>query len=347
MNTLPSLGILSALLLATGCSKERSEAPALTSSRTTRFEPTRPDEINVLIRTFQRQKDLFHQRSTEDLGERPLAEAVWMSEADANYEQADASVGTDNMTGGTLDLILPVHPKDDGGLWVDNEDLIAKQDEFLEQLSEAAEGRRIYLVDIELKGSSESEAQLQAAWKMFMADGSRGFAAEVVAPGYVGCYKAMGPSTTDDAADVMSYKLKNWYHIYPANTYFTSVSSPIVTTFNSYVWNGAMGDPVYAGTPTTQFDGQGPGWLHSGGNSSNEICFPDYWNKHQGMRAYLGQTPPGTEIFDEVYYSSYNPPQAGPGGAAPTPEDYGSVYYPMGPYYHRWVWRYGVKMIRH
>ncbi|MBS1583647.1 MAG: hypothetical protein JST66_15720 [Bacteroidetes bacterium] len=333
-HSLSSLYAISALLLVAGCSKERGE-PTPDIATNVPFSPQQA-QIDVLLGQFQHQRAIFRSRSSDDLGERPLNEAVWLSEADANYMKCDPSANEGEATEGTIDLTLPVHQGEGGSLWVNNRDLLTKQEELLSELTEVRQGGTLYLVHIDMQEASSELVALRASWTKITSNEDRG----IIEPD-PGCWKALVGnveiSPRNDAADVMKSKMRD-LHTYPLGTYFVSVSLPQIIGDNTQVWTGLNNYPVYAGTPTTQYDGQGPGWIHSGWNSPTELCFPNYWSRYLTMKQFFAPPSsfePGREVIWEDWSADYAVLSGGP-------MDYGSPYYPMGPYHHTWVWKHGI-----
>lgn len=335
---------ISALLILAGCSKEKAGSPSqVASSSIMDFDP-HVDQIRGLIRDFQHLKELYRSRDGDDLGERPLNEAVWMSEADANYTLCDASAEGMDRTDGTIEFTLPLHQKEDGSLWVNNNDLLGNQEVLLTDLREATGGQQVYLVDVQMTSANGEEARMQASWVILSGTDDRAhIPIDMPTPTYTGCWPAMGPDPSlDDGADVMRIKLKK---IYPVGTYFTSVSKVDgVTDITVYGLGPAPTYyTVYYGTKATLFPGIGPGWIHTGQNASNEICFPDYWNKFVLLRdryADPSSFTGGREIIINDFRANYSPLSGGP-------MNYGSPYYPMGPYHHSWTYQTGIPMTGH
>lgn len=89
---------------------------------------------------------------------------------------------------------------------------------------------------------------------------------------------------------------------------------------------GQGGYVVYLGTDDLL---GGPDWLESD-QSFEQVCFPDYWNRHLALKQwYYDQfLPTPGRVLIQQYYTTFNLPRIG------GPMDYGSPYYPMGPYDH-------------
>lgn len=318
---------LALLVLLCACKKDIPTSPPPSVVRT--FEPAIA-EIPELLANFHQLKERFHSGLRSDLGERPLEEAIWISEADANYEKADPSAGESEFPEGAISYALETYQKEDGSWWISNEELIAKQEDLLSELDVELNGVPAYLIDVEAVGATEGEMQLAASWKSMVA-----IPMDMILPSYTGCWPALGPEDyLDDAADVMNVKL-HFMHLYPFGTYFVSVASTIMTV-NSIVDADDNGYPIYAGTSESL---GGPAWLHSGLNLPDQICFPEYWDKYLEMKAWVAQPAPGHEIIRELYGAGYDVVAGGP-------MDYGSPYYPMGAYHHGWRRWIGIPMTR-
>ena len=235
------------------------------------------------------------------------------------------------MTEETSTFYLPYTQDQVGLLWIATSDLVIAQQSLLAELGVDLGNDKAYFVNMELVSTANGMAEVEVKWLKILS-GFIGF------PSYTGCWLAYSADTysNDDARDVMNVKL-SVEHCYPAGTYFISISPLLIQTTNSIVGYDGVFYPIYAGTSEAL---GGPAWLHSGWNATNEICFPDYWDKHLAMRNFFaGNLMPDHEVFWGEYESWYSPT---PG----SPMDYGSPYYPMGPYYHGWGYRTGIRMMR-
>lgn len=99
-------------------------------------------------------------------------------------------------------------------------------------------------------------------------------------------------------------------------------------------YNNLGGYTVYLGTDELN---SGPDWLESDHSYAN-VCFPDYWNKFLAMKAwYIAQytAQSGMVLVDKRYETNYSL-------LSGYPMDYGSPYYPMGPYEHNFIYRRGL-----
>lgn len=334
--SLVPLCVVSTLLLLAGCSKEGPGSPSQVASSSTMEEFDPPAErIAGLIEDFQHLKERYHSRDAEELGERPLTDAVWTSEADANYMKGDASVNTGFYKQDSVEFTLPVHQKEDGSLWVHNADLIAKQEELINTINGSTHGAKVFWASVELGGTSGENASLKAEWiKMESVGEDRDV---IGGPPDPGCWNALvgdgGSWPINDASDVMQRKMGQ-IHELETGTYITSLTKPTIISDNS-IYSYVGGYAMYAGS---RADLGGPALIFNGPNGTDQLCFPGYWNKYLALKTRFSPasfTEPGRKIVWESWSGVYSP-------LVGTPMSYGSPYYPMGAYHHTWVWRSGI-----
>lgn len=327
-----------ALLACVSCSKEpvpvqRTFTAQELNELSDAFDPE-PNEITGLLRHFEEQKLRYAEGSREELGKRPLSEALWACEADLNHMRGDARVVRDTTGHDSIIFVLPFEVDAAGAMMVDDEDLILKQQELLAQIPLDATVNPIQFIDVSLREIVGSDATFAAGiYKRYVPY-------DVLTPPPTGCFY-MELNGDYPAEDVMNAWIEyNFYtdlNIDPTFFYdrpfYTSVSTQkVLSTIDGY---GILNNYVtYLGTEANL---GGPDWLESDA-SFTQVCFPDYWNRHLALKQwYFDQYlyTPGRVLVEQRYETWYSPRIGGPMA-------YGSAYYPMGPYDHLFYFKKGV-----
>lgn len=261
------------------------------------------------IQRFSERKKAVKNGAKANGPDLPLSEAVWLSEADLNFEKADASVLIETLKLDSFFTTVPVQSDGAGNYVVKESDLIIAQSSL-----EAQFGRmdQLKFVDVSLKDLGSDRALFRAL--AFKQEG-----VPELAPLPTGCF------SIQDADDIMNMYMAR-LNAEPQGTIFVSISSQ-TNGLNTTNVNGLLnGYHTYLGSDETfgltEYLASGP--------ASAQFCFPDYWQKHLAMKQwYFDQFTfqPGRRLIQEVYYDYYNPTTG-------SPMSYGSPYYPMGPYDH-------------
>lgn len=187
---------------------------------------------------------------------------------------------------------------------------------------------KLKLVDIELESISESIATLGVNIVDKKASGS--YPSGFLDGSNWGCRNAV------DGARALTTLLNRNYHntAYPIGTFFVSITDPAIEVSTVDAYDYINGGNIYWGTNESL---GGLHWLYSGPNTSDAICFPDRWNKLSLLRQNrinFWNIPENMDIIWEVVdWTEVN--------RVGTPFEYGSIYYPMGPYDHSWFVRIG------
>lgn len=322
----PIIFAFSLLIVATACNKEVAVKP---SSDTTAnsieqlnsaFDPPQSDVMGF-IREFEQQKRDFAETRSE--GEKPLAEALWICEADLNYSRGDAGVRLDTLVRDSIFFVLPVRPDEYGQYWVNNGDLIAKQAELFGLIPYEGE-RTVRFVDIALVHLTEE----QALFRAYINRRPPGGGGEVELP--IGSF----PLGQEEWVHVMDqYIYANDFRACP-HSFFVSISDPVFIFDND--WYSLYGGySAYTGSNAPV----GPALIPQG-PAGELVWFPAQWHKHLALRQwYYDQfvLVPGRRLINERYVQWYEP-------TAGVPMDYGSPYYPMGPWTSRFEFKRAIEI---
>lgn len=293
--------------------------------------------VEGLLERFHEEKRAYAQGQKDLLGQKPLSEALWTCEADLNFERGDARVVLDTLGYDSLIFVLPFEVNAEGIMLINDEDLILKQQDLLASGTLDATSNPIQFIDVALKEIDGSNAVFIArAYKRYVPY-------NVLVPPPVGCFD-MEFSGTYPAEDVMNAWITyNWYidmdidpMYYTERPYYTNVG--IQRWLSTLDWYDLQNNyTVYLGTRSSL---GGPEWLKSL-QSYEEVCFPDYWTDHLALKQwYYDQFAftPGRVLVEQHYETNYMPRTGGP-------MDYGSPFYPMGPYDHVFFFRRAILRI--
>lgn len=330
------------LIVTAGCTKELNapEEKTYTSAEleviSDAFDPPM-EEVMPMIRTFNERMDAFRGGDRDEVEERRLSEGVWMSEADLNYQRGDARAMGDSTIRDSIIVELPCYQKSDGEWWVLGEEFAEMHDALLAGIPVDQNGQPTRYIDLAVTRIANGMATIRAFTH-------RRYVPWVPSDPPEGCFNMQGPQDELFPAEIAMNQWIAWNDFYELNGGITDWHPPFYVTVSTLQamstvdWVGNLnGYSVYLGSDE---DLGGPDWLESG-QSSDEVCFPDYWNKFLAMQDwYFGQFvyEPGRVMVDKVYVTNYSVRTGGP-------MSYGSPYFPMGPWDHQLRFRRG-RLIR-
>lgn len=317
-----------------GCKRELNDARpqiALSADDLTKIsEAYQPDSNTVggLLDRFQVKKNKYLQGLKSDLGDLPLSEAIWITEADLNFLRGDARIPNDELLVDSIEVDVPYFLGNGGEVRVQEVDLLAAHQAVLALLPDSALANGIRYIDVFVFGVDPTNAKLHYVTYR------RAVAQTILPPPPTGCFWMDHPSDPD-AHEVMNYYLAYYEQLaigtnYPRPYYVSISAESYVSPLNGYgLLNGYT---VYLGTDDAL---GGPDWLESG-TAGTQVCFPAYWQRHLLLRQWLFNQfayVSGRVLIREEYEANFMPP------TSLTPMDYGSPYYPMGPYDHLYKFR--------
>ena len=342
MRTTPPAIIVLAIALITLVCCRKEPTPIQPTTYTTRalnelsdaFDPPL-DQIVGLIKQFNEKKRALAEGSREGLGEKQLSEALWMSEADLNFWRGDARILADSMSRDSIFFILPIHLKENGQLWVFDEDLIVAQQALLAEFPIDSILHPIELVDLSVKQIGTDHATIEALVVR------RAVPPHGPHPPAEGCFPLHQIGVTN--ADQVMNSYLNYYAYYEQDGEITDWHPPFYATVSTQHFLGTLdeygvldGYVTYMGTLD---DYGGPAWFTSG-QAFTQVCFPDYWQRHLAMKQWYYSWhpgPPGRCLVEQHYTTSFSPRTGGP-------MSYGSLWYPMGPYDHTFYFKHAVRV---
>ena len=302
-----------------GCTKEApSEASSTQVDLRSIDEAYQPDQEEALhrIRHFAERKKAIMNGAKADGPDIPLSQAVWLSEADLNFEKADASVLIETLKLDSFFTVVPVQSDGAGNYVVKETDLILAHAALESQFGTMDQ---LKFVDVDLKDLGTDGALFRAL--AFKQDG-----VPELAPLPTGCFNIV------DAVGVMNAYIPRMM-IEPQGTIYVTVSA--WKSLDVYQQHGILnGYTTYLGSDASF----GVSEFLASGAISKQICFPDYWDEHLQLKQwYMSQTPPlaGKRMILGKYWLDYDV-------LTGSPMSYGSPYYPMGPYNHYYTFYHGL-----
>jgi len=288
------------------------------------------ESILPLIRGYNEEWTAQMNGSREANGTKKLDEAIWTMEADLNFKRGNALAMVDSLFDSvsvTVPLVII-----EGVPSVSDTTLYRAEEFLLARIQIDSIDHPVRLIDLAATSIRERDATVTAY--VF-----RRYRPYVPAPPPEGCYDmGTSPEGPYPASNVMN----DWLHyqeFLEIDQGFSDLHPPFFTTVSDFHhlsttdgYGAINGYSVYFGSNVPP----GPGWLESG-SGSWQVCFPPYWNEHMEMKNwYLTDhaAGPGDVMMEQSYHTSYIP-------LCCSPMDYGSPYYPMGPYDHYYKFKHG------
>lgn len=324
-----------AVLGLTGCSKEddryvSGHAPVVDlNAITDAFSPS-DENILPLIRVYNEEWTAHLNGSREESGIKKLDEAIWTVEADLNYERGNALAMLDSLFDSvsvTVPLVII-----DGIPSVSDTSLYRAEEFLLARIPIDSIDHPVRLIDLAATSVRERDATVTAYVY-------RRYRPYMPAPPSEGCYfMGNNPSGPYPASNVMN----DWLHYHEfleIDQGSSDVHPPFFTTVSAFHYLSTTDAYGVLGGYTVYFGSNvppGPGWLGSG-SAGWQVRYPAYWNEHMEMKNWymaVHGAGPGDVMMEQSYHTTYIP-------LCCSPMDYGSPYYPMGPYDHYYKFKHG------
>ncbi len=331
------LGLFVITAFSTSCRKDIHEvvrsgavSNAVTPKLGERFRPSKED-VMPLIKQFKQVKTAIAIGVKSD-GEKPIQEALWLNEALMNYEKGDATKVGDDWLEGTYTYTFPINTKADGSVWVDDGELVASYDNAKDAIIALLGESKVYMFDHEIMSVENGVATIEIKWlDKIEGVGDEEFSGVSWDGTGLGCMNAVQGAY---AIDFLRRKNFPGQAIAPGD-----VVVSIFSWFNSVtdIRGYSLGYPYYYGT-NLSFGIAGTGLLYSGPNTGLPICFPEQWQRYLEVRQNtldFAQLRPYESLVRESFEWSYYQRTG-------TAFEYGSIFYPMGPYDHTWYWTIGM-----
>jgi hypothetical protein len=310
------------------CSKNAEDAALPRAAQTetrhhNEFEPNM-EQIMPILRDAKIRKDQCGIGARDENPERPLEEAKWLAEALMNYEKGDATRHGSDWVSGSVDYAFPVHVKDDGSIWLYEQDLWSSYAAAMSEVENAVGTSRVYSLDHEVVGISNGVANMRVTWL----DGS--VASEqwsILGLNGSGCHDV------DDAADLITWLLHiNFHGEMPSdNAFYVNITPLVVVTPNQQTEPNSFGYSCFYGTTLAQ---GGAELLLNVQLFSNSVCFPYRWEQFVRAREVARE-----HMLAGGWPAEYEPMQESCGWGGYYVGPIGIPCYPVAYYYHQYQYR--------